>query len=181
MRQSLILAAAVAVAAGAGCSVFSPPSPPAPEATPAIVLPLPGTVTLPIPKASGTPQAPPRSSPSPSGTPTPAASNPCPTPPPGYCCGIVFGSIQGAVADPDGQPVPSATVTLQTTDGSLLGGCSSKVTSAVVNGAYAFNAVPFGRSVIVEATAPGYEPFRQTLTMPKGTIYTLDISLKRST
>jgi hypothetical protein len=182
VRHSGILIVALGVTL-AGCNVFGPPSPPAPDASPAIVLPLPGSVTtLPTLRPSRSPVAPPvGATPSASPRPSPSVANPCPTPPPGVCCGIVFGSIQGTVKGMDGEAVVNAAVTLRTTDGSLLGGCSNKATSTVVDGAYAFNAVPFGLSVVIGATAPGYEPFEQTVTLPKGTIYTVDIQMKRST
>jgi hypothetical protein len=115
-----------------------------------------------------------------SAKPAPAATDPCPTPPPGVCCGIVLGSIQGTVTDASGQAVAGAQVVARSLNGALLGGCSDTTASPAVNGRYAFNAVPFGMSLAITATAPGFERYEQTLTLPKGTIYFHNIQMQRT-
>jgi hypothetical protein len=49
----------------------------------------------------------------------------------------------------------------------------------VVNGTYAFNDVPFGMTLVIEATAPGFARFEQTLTVSKGAMVRLPIQLQK--
>jgi hypothetical protein len=161
----------------AGCTLLGPPSPSAPN--PGIILPGSGFVTvLPTLRPSRSPMAPPRPNTQPSQA--PAAPNPCPTPPTGVCCAIVHGSIQGSVTGPDGAAVTDVQVTARSTNGMQFGGCAATATSSVVNGRYAFNAVPFGMTLILEATAPGYARYEQTLTLAKGPLLTHDVTLQKA-
>jgi hypothetical protein len=83
------------------------------------------------------------------------------------------------VTGPDGQVVNGAKILARSTNGALLGGCSDTVASTVVDGRYAFNNVPFGMSLAITATASGFDPYAQTVTLPKGTIHVHNIRMQR--
>ncbi|MBC7544235.1 MAG: carboxypeptidase regulatory-like domain-containing protein [Candidatus Sericytochromatia bacterium] len=147
---------------------MTPPQPPGPG------------ITIPTRPGSASPSVVASVRPGSPATPLPGSTpQPCPSTPSDTCCGFVFGSLQGTITDEAGTPVLDARVTAKTTNGALLGGCTDSAISVAMTGHYAFNAVPWGVTVVIQAVAPGYAPFEATVPFPKGPIVTLNIKLKR--
>lgn len=173
MRRTLVLSLCLVFTSG--CQLFEP----AQEAPPALIPGAPAQIRETPPPMAPTPRPSGVTGPPvlPSSKASPLARG-CPTPPSGVCCGIVFGSLQGTVQDPDGGAVEGATVRLRTTRGDLLGNCSDTAATVTARGEFAFNAVPFGLPLALDVLTPGFKPHRQDLAVPKGPLLRLTIQLQ---
>ena len=140
-----------------------------------------GSPRAPAAGASPGPTPPPHLSPRPSPSAAIISVKACKTPPPDVCCAVLYGALQGNVLDAAGSEVTTAKLTLRVSGGQLMGDCSDALLVKADEGSFAFNAVPFDADLILEATAPGFEPYRQSLRLPKGPLQVITVTLKRQT